>query len=75
MPVHLIFDGASEYTREAIRNHWQRKWPRVERLLKHFPPDQRHLRLMIHNHLPVWDVRAVLTLSSGTLVANGKSRG
>ncbi|WP_428939904.1 integrase [Fontivita pretiosa] len=76
MPVHMIFeDGVSESVREAFRIHWQRKWPRIERLLQHFPPDQRHLRLVIHNHHPIWDARAVLTLSSGTLVANGRSRG
>jgi DNA-directed RNA polymerase specialized sigma24 family protein len=73
MPQHIVFRDVPESTRDSIRNYWNRKWRRIERLLQTFPPDQRHLRLIIHNHHPIWDARAVLILSSGTLVAHGKS--
>jgi RNA polymerase sigma factor (sigma-70 family) len=72
MPQHVVFHGVPDHLKEPIRNYWDRKWQRLERLLQSFPPDQRHLRLVIHNHHPVWDARAVLMLSSGTLVAQGK---
>ena len=73
MPEHVVFHGVTDAAKADIRAYWDRKWKRLERLLRPFPPDQRHLRLSIRSHAPYYDVRAVLLLSTGTLVANGRS--
>ena len=73
MPEHVAFHGVDDAAKQDIRAYWERKWKRLERLLQPFPPDQRHLRLAIHSNAPFYDVRAVLLLPTGTLVANGRS--
>ncbi len=73
MSEHMIFQNCSPWQKETIRSYWSQKLSRLERLLQHFPEDQRELRLAIkHNH-DRFDVRAVLLLPTGTLVAEGSS--
>jgi len=74
MSDHMVFQGCTEQEREGIRSYWQRKRPRLERLLTRFPEDQRELRLTV-THLPKrHDLRAVLLLPTGSLAAEASSQ-
>lgn len=74
MSEHMIFQNCSPWQKDTIRSYWSQKLSRVERLLQHFPEDQRELRLMIRRNHDRFDVRAVLLLPTGTLVAEGSSQ-
>lgn len=72
MTEHIIFYDCSETEKAKIRDYWQRKKPRVEKLLKTFPADLWHLRLTINNGKQGWQAQAVLSLPTGTLIARTK---
>jgi RNA polymerase sigma factor (sigma-70 family) len=73
MAQHFIFHDCSSTIKERIRDYWAQKQRRIDRLLQSFPPSQRHLRLSIDRQPNGYQVRAVLTLPTGTLVAQSKS--
>ncbi len=74
MSEHMVFQNCSPWQKGTIRSYWSQKLTRIERLLQHFPEDQRELRLTIkHNH-DRFHVRAVLLLPTGTLVAESSSQ-
>lgn len=75
MADHLIFHECTPPTKEAIQNYWQKKQQRFEKLLVHFPEDQRNLRLTIRRCPERYEAHAVLTLPTGTLVAETNSHG
>jgi DNA-directed RNA polymerase specialized sigma24 family protein len=65
-----VFQDCDESREERVRRAWAEAWPRLERLLTTFPPEQRRLFLTVrHDDRPPRDeVRAVLILPTGTLV-------
>lgn len=69
MIEHIAFHDCPKSVKDDIHAYWEQKRPRVERLLKRTPPDQCHLRLNIWRKPPRYEVRAVLLLPTGTLVA------
>jgi len=69
MSEHMIFQNCSTWQKDTIRSHWSQKLAHLERLLQHFPEDQRELRLNVRRRPDRFDVRAVLLLPTGTLVA------
>lgn len=71
MPAQLAFRGCPEPAKEAIRRSWEQKVQRLKRLLRRFPEDDQMLRLTVSMQpgLKAYDVRAVLVLPTGTLVA------
>jgi len=73
MSEHMIFQNCSPWQKNTIRSYWSQKLSRLERLLQHFPEDQRELRLTIRHNHDRFDVRAVLLLPTGTLVAESSS--
>jgi DNA-directed RNA polymerase specialized sigma24 family protein/ribosome-associated translation inhibitor RaiA len=74
MSEHMIFQNCSPWQKDMIRSYWSQKLSRIERLLQHFPEDQRELRLTVRRNHDRFDVRAVLLLPTGTLVAKGSSQ-
>ncbi|HIK30217.1 MAG TPA: HPF/RaiA family ribosome-associated protein [Oscillatoriales cyanobacterium M4454_W2019_049] len=72
MKQHIIFHQFPETQKDAFRAYWADKQPRIERLLSRYPDDQRHLRLSVWSNEKGSLVRAVLTLSTGTLVAQSR---
>jgi ribosome-associated translation inhibitor RaiA len=73
MSEHMIFQNCSPWQKDTIRSYWSQKLSRIERLLQHFPEDQRELRLNIRHNHDKFNVRAVLLLPTGTLVAQSSS--
>jgi len=69
----MIFQNCSTWQKDAIRSYWSRKLAHLERLLQHFPEDQRELRLNVRRRPDRFDVRAVLLLPTGTLVATASA--
>jgi RNA polymerase sigma factor (sigma-70 family) len=71
MQTHWVFNDCDERLKEPIRGYWDKKQPRLEKLLQHFPPDLQFLGLTLyrHAHPPSFEVRAALHLPTGTLVA------
>ena len=74
MSEHMIFQNCSAWQKDTIRSYWSEKLSRLERLLQHFPEDQRELRLNVRRNHDRFDVRAVLLLPTGTLVAESSSQ-
>jgi len=70
MAEQLLLHDCPSSLKEAVREYWQRKARRIERLLHPVPPDQQHLRLAVRWQNDRWDVRLVLILPTGTLVAD-----
>lgn len=74
MSEHMVFQNCSSWQKDTIRSYWSQKLTRLDRLLQHFPEDQREFRLNVHRRPDRFDVRAVLRLPTGTLVAAGSGR-
>jgi ribosome-associated translation inhibitor RaiA len=73
MSEHMIFQNCTSWQKDMIRSCWTRKLPRIDKLLHHFPEDQRELRLTVRRMPDRFDAHAVLLLPTGTLVAQGSS--
>ncbi|HZT80278.1 MAG TPA: sigma factor-like helix-turn-helix DNA-binding protein [Gemmataceae bacterium] len=71
MQTHWVFNGCDEALKGHMRGYWEKKQPRLEKLLQHFRPDLQFLGLTVYRHAPPsgFEVRAALHLPSGTLVA------
>lgn len=78
MPEHLVFRDFpdDQELKKRARELWERRWKKMERLLESFAPDQRHLRVVFsqnQHHKRLFEVRAVLMLPTGTLVADAEA--
>jgi len=73
MSEHMIFQNCSSWQKDVIRSYWSRKLAHLERLLQHFPEDQRELRLNVRRRPDRFEVRVVLLLPTGTLVATSSA--
>jgi ribosome-associated translation inhibitor RaiA len=69
MAEQLFFDHCPRPMRDAVRSYWAKKHGRLERLLQTFPEDQRRLRASIRPVKSGWEIRALVALPTGTLVA------
>ncbi len=71
MQTHWVFNDCAEGVKAQMRSYWEKKQPRLEKLLQHFRPDLQYLGLTFyrHAHPPCFEVRAALHLPTGTLVA------
>jgi ribosome-associated translation inhibitor RaiA len=71
MQTHWVFNDCAEGVKAPMRAYWEKKQPRLEKLLQPFRPDLQYLGLTIyrHTHPPCFEVRAALHLPTGTLVA------
>ncbi len=71
MHTHWVFNGCEERLKASLQAYWDKKQPRLEKLLRPFRPELRELRLTVYRHEqpPRWEVRGVLHLPTGTLAA------
>ncbi|QYO65083.1 HPF/RaiA family ribosome-associated protein [Leptolyngbya sp. 7M] len=74
MAQHFIFHDCPPLIKERVRDYWDKKQRRIDRLLQSFPDAQRHLRLIVDQQPYGYQVRVVLSLPNRTLVAQSKSR-
>jgi len=76
MQTHWVFNGCTESVKERMRTYWEKKQPRLEKLLQHFQADLKYLGLAVYWHTrpPRFEVRAALHLPTGTLVAEEEDK-
>jgi DNA-directed RNA polymerase specialized sigma24 family protein/ribosome-associated translation inhibitor RaiA len=74
--MHWVFNGCSDWVKEILTAHWEKKASRLRRLVTHFPAEQTQLRLTVYQHPdPLrYEVRGVLHLPMKTLVAETRSK-
>ena len=65
----MFFRGCPQDLKAPVREYWERKIPRLKRLLARFPADARSLRLGVTRCGHRIEARAVLVLPGATLVA------
>ncbi len=76
MQTHWVFNDCAEGVKEQMRAYWEKKQPRLEKLLQHFRTDLQYLGLTVYQHTrpPRFEVRAPLHLPTGTLVAEEEDK-
>jgi len=72
MRTHVTFHHCDKPVAANASAYWEKKLPRIERLLEHYAPDETELRLTVWHHPERvgYEARAVLHLPSGTVVAD-----
>ena len=73
MPLQIVSHDCPAELREDLELYWGRKMLRIDRLLAHMPEDQRHMHLAVKHCHTSHEVRGVLTLPVGTMVAEASS--
>ncbi|RMF44136.1 MAG: hypothetical protein D6753_03310 [Planctomycetota bacterium] len=76
MDEHWVFDDVAEADREMARQRWAEKVKPLQKLLRSYEPDKLSWRMTLY-HIPrgsQWQLRAVLLLPTGTLVAETTER-
>ncbi|GIW97638.1 MAG: hypothetical protein KatS3mg111_0971 [Pirellulaceae bacterium] len=76
MDQHWVFDDVAEVDRQTARNRWDEKARPILKLLRSYEPDKLSLRLTL-SHIErgnQWQLRAVLLLPTGTLVAESTKK-
>jgi len=71
MQVHWAFRGCPDRLKPQMRDYWEEKLPRLERLLKRFPDPLREMWVTVDTlpHPQRFETKAVVHLPTGTLVA------
>jgi len=74
MSQHVVLVGCDEAIRRSVESYWEKKLPRIQKLLRLYRPDQQEVRLTLHAHArpqqkPFFEGRAVVHLPTGTVVA------
>jgi ribosomal subunit interface protein len=78
MSSHRVFNGVDDAVKQRLESYWEKKLPRLEKLLAPYRADLREIRLTVSQHRrdsqPSWyEVRAVLHLPTGTLAAEANA--
>ena len=74
MSEQLVFKDCRPGLKHVIVDYWGQKWPRLERLLTTYRPELRHLRMQVNRGGGHYSTHLVLSLPTGTLSADGRSR-
>lgn len=74
MSEQLVFKDCRPGLKHVIAEYWGQKWPRLERLLTTYRPELRHLRMQVNRGGGHYNTRLVLSLPTGTLSADSRSR-
>jgi ribosome-associated translation inhibitor RaiA len=72
MATHIVFQDCEDNVKHRVEAYWEKKLPRLLKLLSSYRPDQFEIRLtVVHHQEPRfrYELRGVIHLSSGTLVA------
>jgi DNA-directed RNA polymerase specialized sigma24 family protein/ribosome-associated translation inhibitor RaiA len=70
MAENLLIEECPAEVSEDVKAYWQKKLPRIERLLQPIPEDLRQLRFHFECDKSRYEAWAILSLPSGTLVAH-----
>ena len=71
--IHWVFNQCDDAVKDALRAHWAKKWPRLEKLLASFPLDVQDVRA--DRHLPSAGRRQALVRLSRRAQAAGRNAG
>lgn len=78
MSSHWVFHDCDDIVKQEMTTYWAKKWPRLAKLLSGYPEALIDVRLTAHHrhhHERHWyDVRTVIHLPSGTLVAEASDK-
>ena len=79
MSSHWVFNGVAAAVKERLEAYWAKKLPRLEKLLVHYHPDFREIRLTVSAHhqnqeRSWYEIRAVILLPTGTLAAEANDK-
>jgi DNA-directed RNA polymerase specialized sigma24 family protein/ribosome-associated translation inhibitor RaiA len=76
MKIHWVFNDCSETVKAHMESYWEKKTTRLRRLLACYGSDLQDLRLTVYHHpqRSWYEVRAVLHLPTGTLVAEEQDK-
>src|SRR5262245_7404958 len=74
MSTHVVFNGCHDSIKEGLEEYWAKKMHRVEKLLVHYSPELREIRLTVYCHRQSpqrewYEARGVIHLPTGTLAA------
>lgn len=69
MSEQIVIKRCNEQEEQKLRAYWQKKLPRIERLLKNYRPDQRHICLTIERGGGHYEGRLVIKLPTGDVAA------
>lgn len=78
MSQHTVFVGCDDAIRRSVESYWEKKLPRIQKLLRLYRPDQQEIRLTLRAHArpqqkPAFEGRAVVHLPTGTIVAEDRN--
>jgi RNA polymerase sigma factor (sigma-70 family) len=79
MISHWVFEGVDDSLKPRLESSWEKELPRIQKLLKPYPPDLQEIRLTVIHHESKpqgsrYEVKAVLRVPTGTLVAGASGR-
>ena len=78
MATHIVFQDCEDNVKHRVEAYWEKKLPRLLKLLSSYRPDQFEIRLTVVAHRQdsrIWyELRGVIHLSSGTLVAEAHDK-
>jgi len=79
MLSHWVFTGVDNALKARLEAAWEKELPRIQELLKPYPPDLQGIRLTVihHESRPQgsrYEVKAVLRIPTGTLAAEASGR-
>jgi RNA polymerase sigma factor (sigma-70 family) len=74
MSEQIVFRDCPEEDKQDIRDYWDSEVRRFHRIMRRVPFDQQHLRLNVRCRPGAWEVRAVMLLPNGTLVAEDTAK-
>jgi RNA polymerase sigma factor (sigma-70 family) len=79
MSTHIVFDGVDEAFRARVEAYWAKKLPRLEKLLVHYNPDLKEVRLTVSEHHQApqrarFEVQGVVHLPTGTQAARASDK-
>jgi RNA polymerase sigma factor (sigma-70 family) len=74
MSTQWVFNGVDEVLKTRLQAYWEKKWPRLQRLLSNYRPDLVEVRLTLYQHQQnssrTWyELRVVVQLPTGTVSA------
>jgi RNA polymerase sigma factor (sigma-70 family) len=74
MSTHWSYCGCDEAVKNFLRVYWEKKWPRLEKLLADYSPDVQRIALTVHCHernngQAQYELRASIQLPTGTLAS------
>src|SRR5262249_33944211 len=79
MNSHLVFNDCDDATKAHLETYWQKKLPRLQKLLVPYRTDLQDIRLTVYRHPQSregswYEIRAVIYLPTGTLATEAHDK-